>query len=366
MLAHLGYRKTLHYIRESFWWPNIAKDVRNFCETCNMCATAKAKTQKLEGLVRTLPIPDRPWQSMGMDFMGPLKELTNRDGKFDMIAVAIDHLTAMVHIMPCRQLYKARETAEMVFNCIYKHHGLPDHIVSDRDRIFNLDFWSILHKLMGTELRFLTAYHPETDGATERANRTIMQMLRQCVNEEQNDWVGKLPAIEYAMNLARSDITGYTPFFLNTGCTAKPMIFDIPDKEFKGIKIFAQTVKDAIMDGHDAILTARVKQMTFANRKRRPAPFKLHDMVYLSTENLTLLKGTACKLVPKFIGLFRIDKVVVPDTSFRLELLPKLKRRGVHNVFHAKLLRVHHPNNVRRFPGRPASIVTGNGQESSE
>jgi hypothetical protein len=108
----------------------------------------------------------------------------------------------MVHLVPCRINYNARQMAELMYEEVYKHHGIPVNIISDRDVLFTSVFWEHLHRLLGSKLRMSSAYHPQTDGATERANCTITQMLRQCVNDKQNDWVAKLPAIEFAINSA--------------------------------------------------------------------------------------------------------------------------------------------------------------------
>ncbi|KAI0370091.1 hypothetical protein BV20DRAFT_944785, partial [Pilatotrama ljubarskyi] len=107
-------------------------------------------------------------------------------------------------------------------------------------------------------------------------------MLRQCIGPSQKDWVSKLPAIEFAINLARSDSTGYAPFFLNTGRMPRAMIWEDPAKdEYPGVRAYAQRVKNAIMSAHDSIIAARVKQTRDANRRRRPAPFVTGDLVYL-------------------------------------------------------------------------------------
>ncbi|CDO74640.1 hypothetical protein BN946_scf184822.g3 [Trametes cinnabarina] len=258
----------------------------------------------------------------------------------------------MVHLVPSRTTYKARDVAELVFSEIYKHHGLPKAIVSDRDVLFTSAFWTHLHKLIGIELRMSSAYHPESDGSTERANRTVSQMLRQCIGAGQRDWVSKLPAIEFAINLARSDSTGYAPFFLNTGRMPRPMIWDDPKpNEFPGVRVYAQRVKAAVMAAHDSIIAARVKQIRDANRRRRPVPFAEGDLVYVSTKNIALPKGYAQKLAPKFIGPYRILRDF-KNNSYRIKLPPTLKRRGIHDVFHASLLRVHEPNDDRLFPGR--------------
>ena len=112
------------------------------------------------------------------------------------------HDTSMVHLVPTKQTYGAAEMAEVIFEHVYKLHGLPERIISDRDSLFTSIFWRTLHGMLGTELRLSSSFHPQTDGATERANRTMTQMLRQCVRPDQKDWVSRLPAVELAMNMA--------------------------------------------------------------------------------------------------------------------------------------------------------------------
>ena len=228
MLAHLGASKTVDYLRDHVWWRDLVTDVKAFCETCSTCKMSKPSNQKPYGLLNPLSVPSYPWESVGIDFVGPLPESRNRDGQFDSITVVICLLTAMVHLIPSRTNYNATQLAELVFENIYKIHGLPQNIISDRDVLFTSTFWSRLHRLIGTKLRLSSAYHPQSDGSTERANRTITQMLRQCIMPDQRDWVSKLPAIEFAINSARSESTGYAPFFLNFGRMPRNMIFNNP------------------------------------------------------------------------------------------------------------------------------------------
>ncbi|CAG7850966.1 SubName: Full=Related to TY3B-TY3B protein {ECO:0000313/EMBL:CCA76064.1} [Serendipita indica DSM 11827] len=318
----------------------------------------------LTGLASHLTRPSiNTWQAIGIDFVGPLPSSSNRSSVFDMICVVIDHLTSMVHLVPMRQNYTAKNIAEMVFENVYKLHDLPERIISDRDSYFTSTFWSELHRIVGVELRLSTSYHPQTDGATERANRTMITMLRQAVEPHQKDWVSKLPSIEFAMNSARSAATGYAPFFLNSGQMPRPMIWTA-ESDYPGVQKHAEAIRDAIMSAHDSILAARVKHTTEANKHRKPAPFAEGDLVYLSTQNLSLPKKRARKLVPKFIGPFRISKVIEPGATYRLELPDELRQRGIHNSFHASLLRFHVPNDDRKFPGRSLQHVTGFGKPS--
>ena len=259
--------------------------------------------------------------------MGPLPESKTRLGKFDMITVVIDHLTSMVHLIPSKSNYKAKDIAELVYENVYKLHGLPSRIISDRDSLFTSTFWQVLHKLIGTELRMSSSYHPQTDGSTERANRTIGQMLRTCVDVDQKNWAIRLPAIEFALNSSRSDSTGYAPFFMNNGRLPRPMFFN-GNSEYPGVRKLAQNIKQAILNAHDSILAARVKQTKNANKKRVPSPFVANDLVYVSTQNMNIPKGRARKLFPKFIGPYRITKDYGNDT-FNVELPSEMKRKGL-------------------------------------
>lgn len=358
ILAHLGASKTFSYLREHVWWPKMRSDVDAFCESCPTCATSKSRTQHPYGLLKSLPVPSRPWQSIGIDFVGPLPISKTRNGEFDMICVIIDHLTAMVHLVATKQTYRAKQIAEVIFDTVYKLHGLPERIISDRDSLFTSTFWRTLHSLLGVDLRLSSAFHPQTDGATERANRTLTQMLRQCVSPNQTDWAQKLPAIEFALNSARSETTGFSPFYLNYGRLPYPMIWESESK-YPGVRVLAERMKDAILTAHDSIIEARVLQTQAANRSRMPAPFKVDELVYVSTKNMRIPKQRARKLMPKYIGPVKVLRVITEGASYLLDLPADLKQRGIHPVFHASLLRPHVPNDDRRFPGRQLEQFVG-------
>lgn len=330
----------------------MVNDVQIYCDTCITCRESKPSNQKPYGLLNPLPVPSQPWEAIGIDFVRPLPLSKDRNATYDSITVVIDLLTAMVHLIPSRTNYTAQQVAELVFAEIYKLHGPPKTIISDRDSLFTSIFWKHLHELIGTKLKMSSAYHPETDGSTERANQTITQMIRQCIGPTQKDWVSKLPGIEFAINSARSESTGYAPFFLNTGRMPCPMIWNSATRnEYPGVRVFAQRLKSAVMSAHDSVLAARVKQTRAANRRRQLAPFKEDDLVYLSSKNITFPKGLARKFIPKYIGPYRIIRDF-GNSSFKIELPGSMKQRGVHDVFHASLLRVHILNDDRLFPGR--------------
>ena len=177
ILAHLGPQKTLHYLKDNIWWPGLTANVKAFCESCHTCAVSKSKTTAPYGLLNPLAVPNRPWDTVGVDFVGPLPESCTCAGIFDMICVIIDHFSNMVHLVPSAQLYCVHNITDLMFANVYKLHGIPCKIVSDWDSLFTGQFWEHLNKLVGVDLCHLLAYHPQSDGLTEHANRTLSQML---------------------------------------------------------------------------------------------------------------------------------------------------------------------------------------------
>ncbi|QRV99116.1 Reverse transcriptase (RNA-dependent DNA polymerase) [Ceratobasidium sp. AG-Ba] len=365
ILAHLGTRKTLSWLRTQVWWKTMVKDVRDYCESCHTCAVSKTSTQKPLGLLQAMPVPSYLWQSIGVDFVGPLPESETRYGKFDMITTVIDNLSRMVHLIPTKQEYTARDVAEIVFEHVYKLHGMPEKIISDRDSLFTSTFWEKLSELTKIELKRSSAYHPQTDGMTERVQRTYSGLLRTCAGRMQKDWAKHLPAIEFAINSARSEATGLSPFYLNYGRTPSLMVHDTNSK-FPGVREHIERIKMAIMAGHDAVIDARAKMTRQANTHRRPAEIKEGNLVYVSTKNMRIPKGQARKLAPKYVGPYKVLRVLTRGASYEIELPKEIKARGIHPVFHASLLRVHVPSDDRRFPGREFNQIVGLGDAPQE
>ena len=168
-LGHLGYRRTSDYVRRWFWWPSVGSEIEKFCRSCGVCQTTKTSNQRPAGLLHSLPVPDQPWGSISMDFVGPFPEC---DG-FDYLWVIVDRFTSMVHLVPTKTTVRASELAWMFVREIVRLHGLPTSIVSDRNSKFISKFWREVHRLLGTKLLMSTSYHPQTDGTSERAIRTV-------------------------------------------------------------------------------------------------------------------------------------------------------------------------------------------------
>ena len=354
VLGHFGSKKTADYIRRWYWWPSLGSDIKEFCNSCGICQMTKTLNQKPQGLLHSLPIPTRPWQSVAHDFVGPFPKSFG----FDYLWVIICRLTSMVHLIPLNTTVKASELAWMYIKEVVRLHGLPETMVSDRDPKFTSKFWREVHRILGTKLLMSTSFHPQTDGASERAIRDISQILRSMVSPGQTDWVPKIPIVEFALNSAISNSTGFAPFELNNGYM--PKLFDVyPDvtKEPNGIKSFVHEALENLYMAHDAIIASRVNQTYFANKKQQPDhPFAEDDLVYLSTENLSLPKGRARKLAPKYIGPYKIVKCHPESSSYTLDLSDELKARRIHPKFHVSRLRRHEPNNDELFPHRDSKL----------
>ena len=210
-IGHFGQFKTSQYIRRYFWWPSMSHDIESYCKTCGICMTSKDANSKLTGLLHSLLIPDRPWQSIGLDFMGSLLKSNN----FDYLLVIIYRLMSQVHLVPTMMMVTARGITWLILEEVVRLHGIPESIVSDQDTKLTSIFWKELHRLMGSKLLMSTVFHPQMDGATEQANRYIAQILCTIVSNDQKDWSSKCLMAEFAINSSINVTTVYAPFELN-------------------------------------------------------------------------------------------------------------------------------------------------------
>jgi len=138
LLAHLGFSKYFLFLQNIAWWPSNQEDIKAYCKQCHICTTGRSRTHKAWGLLHPLLVSSHAWEQIGIDIVGPLPLSTNCLGSFDMICVIIDHLTSTIHLVASRQDYSANKIAEIVFEHIYKLHGMPDQIISNSDSVFTV------------------------------------------------------------------------------------------------------------------------------------------------------------------------------------------------------------------------------------
>lgn len=365
--GHLGKDKTLESISRNFYWPGMARDVRLHTRTCDACQRNKSSTHKPSGLLHSLPIPTRPWESISMDFITCLPKTAQGH---DAILTVVDRLTKLAHFIPTTSTVNAPQTGRLFFDHIFRLHGLPQSIISDRDTRFTSKFWSSLFKLVGTKLAMSTANHPQTDGQTERLNRVIEEMLRAYVNSRYNDWDTHLSATEFAYNNSVNASTKATPFFLNYGhhpTTPKELLSTGPGNHFTSeattSQAFVEKLHGAIAKAKEHLKAAQERQQEYANKRRKELTFKKGDLVLLSTANLPLaIPNNAQKLVAKYTGPFKVVDVVSP-VAYKLSLPATMR---VHPVFHVSLLKPYLDPSIthtsRSIP-QPEPIPTSQGVE---
>lgn len=347
--GHLGTAKTTELITKYFYWPGIQEEIKQYVKTCNSCQRNKPSHQVPTGLLQPLPIPDSLWSDISMDLITHLPKSLNGN---DCIVVFVDRLSKQFHAIPTNTNVSAVELVSIFFREVVRHHGIPSTIVSDRDPRFTAHFWRTIFEMLRTKLAMSTSFHPQTDGQTERANRTIEDILRSYVNSLQDDWDEYLPFAEIAYNKSIQASTGFSPYYLNTGRDL-PTLLTHALKDATGVKNEAAAVKaerwsEALEKAKENIQKAQTRQITYADEHRRDFSFEVGDRVLLSTANLrsSIIVG-APKLLPKFIGPYTIKKIISRN-AYELELPNTIH---IHPVFHIHLLKPYLDPN-KDFPSR--------------
>ena len=298
--GHPGYIKTYSKIARTYYWPNMSRDIRKHVQECDGCQRTKPSNHPPAGQLHPLPIPGRPWESIGMDYLGPVPK--SASGK-DMILITIDRLTKMARFIPTHSSVTSKETADLFLREVFRHHGLPSNIVSDRDPRFTAKFWEALQKALGVELLMSTAEHPQTDGQAEAAVKVIQKLLRPFVFQGQ-DWEELLPSLEFAYNDTTQSSTGQTPFYLNyghhpTGATRHEPV-DNPHAEDKVQYLLRlqEAARDAINDAQ------QVQRRNADKRRIAAALIKEGDWVLLRRK-----ESEKRKFAPLADGPFQVTKV---------------------------------------------------------
>jgi len=206
--GHSGIAATYNKIKALFAWPRMKQDVQAYVSKCQVCQQAKPEHSKLPGLLQPLPIPLHAWHTISLDFIEGLPKSKN----FDTILVVIDKLTKYGHFIPLAHPYTAMSIAKLFHNNVFKLHGLPQVIISDKDRIFTSTLWQELFKLTETTLNMSSSYHPQTDGQTERLNQCLETYLRCMVQACPTKWSNWLALAEFWYNTTTHSAHGKTPF----------------------------------------------------------------------------------------------------------------------------------------------------------
>ncbi|GJW55496.1 putative reverse transcriptase domain-containing protein [Tanacetum coccineum] len=282
--VHPGADKMYYDLRDMYWWPGMKRDIATYVSKCLTCAKVKAEHQRPSGLLQQPEIPEWKWENITMDFITKLPRTRNGH---DAIWVVVDRLTKSAHFLAIREDYSTEKLARLYTDEIVARHGVPVSIISDRDARFTSRLWQTFQKALGTRLDMSTAYHPQTDGQSERTIQTLEDMLRACVIDFGGSW---------------------------------------------------DETTDKVVVIKERLQAARDRQKSYADNRRKPLEFEVGDRVMLKVSPWkgVVRFGKKGKLAPRYVGPFEILERIGP-VAYRLRLPEELS--GVHDTFHVSTLK---------------------------
>jgi transposase InsO family protein len=328
--GHFGRERTLELLTRNFYWTNMERDVRKYCNECDNCQRTKAPRQAKHGLLHPLELACKPWTHISTDFITYLPESEG----VTIILVVVDRFTKMAHCIPLKKK-DSPTVARAYLQNVWKYHGFPKDVVSDRDSTFTGSFFTDLYNYLGIKRSMSTAYHPQTDGQTERINQVIESYLRSYCNFEQNDWAAMLAMAEYAYNNSKHSATKISPFYANYGF--EPRTTWPTEIQFRNP---AAELYGHYMTGVHQKLKQRLEEATesmrkhYNKRRKDIVPFKKGDLVMLNGKNIRA-KHRCKKLEDKMLGPFEVESVENNNRYCKLKLPDHWK---LHPVFNIELL----------------------------
>ncbi|CAM4735482.1 unnamed protein product [Leuciscus chuanchicus] len=350
--GHPGISRTLHLLQNSFWWPSMTRDVAIYVKSCPVCAQSKTPKELPSGLLQPLPIPQRPWSHLSIDFITDLP-LSNG---FTTILVIIDRFSKSCRLVPLKGLPTAMETAQTLFHHVFRVYGIPEDIVTDRGTQFTSQVWKAFCKHLDINVSLTSGYHPQSNGQVERLNQEIGRYLRSYCSHEQHRWADFLPWAEYAQNSLTHSSTNMTPFQCVLGYQPPLFPWSGEPSSVPAVDDWIRRSERVWDSAHVRLQRAVRKQEFQANRRRRPHPsYQPGQRVWLSTRDLKL-RLPSRKLSPKYVGPFRILRQI-NEVTYKIEL--PLNYR-ISPSFHVSLLKPVHlnddPNAENQEPPPPLDV----------
>ncbi|XP_035830815.1 uncharacterized protein LOC118480199, partial [Helianthus annuus] len=334
--VHPGSDKMYHDIRTTYWWPNMKALIATYVGKCLTCARVKIEYQKPSGLLQQPEIPQWKWEQISMDFVTGLPRSQRGN---DTIWVVVDRLTKSAHFLAIKEKDKFSTLADIYMKEVVSRHGVPISIISDRDARFTSELWQAMHKSFGSRLDMSTAYHPQTDGQSERTIQTLEDMLRACVIDFGNGWEKHLPLVEFSYNNSYHTSIQAAPFEALYGrkCRSPLCWAEVGDSQITGPDIVVDAT-EKIAQIRQRMAAARDRQKAYADKRRKPLEFEVGDRVLLKVSPWkgVVRFGKRGKLNPRYVGPFEILEKI-GKVAYRLNLPPELG--AVHNVFHVSNLK---------------------------
>ncbi|KAI2645110.1 Transposon Tf2-9 polyprotein [Labeo rohita] len=329
--GHPGIEATIHLLNNRFWWPSLRLDTINFVKACTACNTAKVPRRLPAGLLQPLPVPQRPWSHIAVDFV---TDLPVSNGHTTVLSV-VDRFSKACRFIPLPKLPTALETAEILCNWVFRLYGLPEDIVSDRGPQFTSRLWANFFRQLGVNVSLTSGYHPQANGQVERLNQELIRFLRTYCQNRQEDWSRFLFWAEYAQNSLHKPSTNLTPFQCVLGYQPPMFPWSGEPSELPAVDSWLQNSEETWNQAHVHLRGAVRRTQTQADRRRRPnPPYQPGQWVWLSTRDLRL-RQPCKKLTPRYVGPFKIVKQITP-VSFRLALPAEYR---ISPTFHVSLFK---------------------------
>ncbi|QRW22942.1 Retrotransposable element Tf2 protein [Rhizoctonia solani] len=339
LAGHPGQQRTLELVSRSYWWPGMKSSAKEWVECCPTCqANRQAHAPAIA--LKPLEVPPFPFHTISYDFITGFPKLQGHDA----ILVVIDSFSKFGHFIPTSKKVTARGLADLFVSHVWKLHGLPVKTVLDCGTTFTGKFLRALYQRLGVKPAFSSAYHPESDGQTERVNQFIEFYLRSYVAADHSDWATWLPLAEYAYNNAKHSATGKTPFELvygrNPVMNPSNVLANVPEAD-----LVADTLSREWQEAESAL--KMTKERMTSTRGVVPE-YSVGKKVWLDGKNVEL-RTNSNKLDPKRLGPFEITEKI-SSHAYRLNLPETLK---IHDVFYVGLLSKVHESLSQPFPNQP-------------
>jgi hypothetical protein len=333
---HPGSNKMYHDLRSLYWWTRMKSEIAKYVSECDTCQRIKASHLKVAGTLQPLPIPSWKWEDLSMDF---IVGLPNTSRHHDSIWVIVDRLTKTTHFLPIHTTHKTEKYADIYIDQIVRLHGVPRTILSDRGALFVACFWEQLQKSLGTTVIRSSAYHPQTDGQTERVNQILEDMLRACVLHYGKNWDKCLSLAEFSYNNSYQSSLKMAPFEALYGrrCRTPLNWSQAGEMEIFGpdLVLEAENKVRVIKKNLEA---AQARQKSYHDKRRKSLQFEVGDHVYLKVSPTKGVQrfGIKGKLAPRYIGPYEIKEACGP-VAYQLKLPSHMS--AIHGVFHVSQLR---------------------------